>query len=180
MTVSKFCLIKLLPYILFEKYIYIFALEMANPGNQCCSTCIGALSFPRRGRGEGGKGIQVPSNRSAVVAATTVESVVALDRTLVAVDCRWLGDACHVMAAHRPHVPVGVRTAQLALLDTVQVPLRTRLTTIFAFLCAPHVPVAATAPAPSTTQAINSSHNCHSPPEYLRNRYRNTHPLNGP
>jgi len=27
-------LIKLLPYILFEKYIYILALEMASPGNQ--------------------------------------------------------------------------------------------------------------------------------------------------
>jgi len=37
---------KLLPYILFEKYIYILALEMASPGNQHCANCIGALSFP--------------------------------------------------------------------------------------------------------------------------------------
>jgi len=28
------CLIKLLPCILFEKYIHILALEMASPGNQ--------------------------------------------------------------------------------------------------------------------------------------------------
>ena len=33
-TVSECCLIKLLPYILFEKYIHILALEMASPGNQ--------------------------------------------------------------------------------------------------------------------------------------------------
>jgi len=38
-------LTKLLPYILFEKYIYILALEMASPGNQHCANCIGALSF---------------------------------------------------------------------------------------------------------------------------------------
>jgi len=39
-------LIKLLPCILFEKYIYILALEMACPGNQHCANCIGTLSFP--------------------------------------------------------------------------------------------------------------------------------------
>jgi len=44
--VSKCCLIKLLPYILFEKYIYILALEMASPGNQQCTSCISTLSFP--------------------------------------------------------------------------------------------------------------------------------------
>jgi len=38
--------IKMLPYILFEKYIYILALQMASPGNQQCANCIGALSFP--------------------------------------------------------------------------------------------------------------------------------------
>jgi len=37
--------IKLLPYILLEKYIYIFALGMASPGNQHCDSCIGILSF---------------------------------------------------------------------------------------------------------------------------------------
>jgi len=42
-------LIKLLPYILFEKYIYILALEMASPGNQHCASCIGTLSFPMDG-----------------------------------------------------------------------------------------------------------------------------------
>ena len=42
----EYCLIKLLPYILFEKYIYILALEMASPGNQHCDSCIGTLSFP--------------------------------------------------------------------------------------------------------------------------------------
>jgi len=36
----------LLPYILFEKYIYILALKMASPGNQHCANCIGALAFP--------------------------------------------------------------------------------------------------------------------------------------
>jgi len=46
MTVSECCLIKLLPYILFEKYIYILALEMASPGNQHYASCIGTLSFP--------------------------------------------------------------------------------------------------------------------------------------
>jgi len=46
MTVSECCLIKLLAYILFEKYIYILALEMASPGNQQCANCIGTLSFP--------------------------------------------------------------------------------------------------------------------------------------
>jgi len=39
-------LIKLFPYILFEKYIYILSLEMASPGNQHWVSCIGALSFP--------------------------------------------------------------------------------------------------------------------------------------
>jgi len=39
-------LIKLLSYILFEKYIYILALEKASPGNQHCASCIGTLSFP--------------------------------------------------------------------------------------------------------------------------------------
>jgi len=33
-TVSECCLIKLLLYILFQKYIYILALEMVSPGNQ--------------------------------------------------------------------------------------------------------------------------------------------------
>jgi len=33
-------------HILFEKYIYILALEMASPGNQHCASCIGTLSFP--------------------------------------------------------------------------------------------------------------------------------------
>jgi len=46
MTVFKCCLIKLLPYILFEKNIYILALEMAGPGNQHCASCIDTLSFP--------------------------------------------------------------------------------------------------------------------------------------
>ena len=40
------CLIKLLPYILSEKYIYILSSEMASPGNQHCANCIGTLSFP--------------------------------------------------------------------------------------------------------------------------------------
>ena len=48
MTVSESCLIKLLPYVLFEKYAYILALEMASPGNQHCVSCIGTLSFPIR------------------------------------------------------------------------------------------------------------------------------------
>jgi len=41
-------LAKLLPYILFEKYISILSLEMASPGNQNqhCANCIGTLSFP--------------------------------------------------------------------------------------------------------------------------------------
>jgi len=45
-TVSGCCLIKLLPYILFQKYMCILALEMASPGNQHCANCIGTLSFP--------------------------------------------------------------------------------------------------------------------------------------
>ena len=36
----------MLPYNLFEKYIYILALETASPGNQHCVSCIGTLSFP--------------------------------------------------------------------------------------------------------------------------------------
>ena len=39
-------LIKLLPCILFEKYIHMLALEMASPENQHCASCIGTLSFP--------------------------------------------------------------------------------------------------------------------------------------
>ena len=39
-------MIKLLLYILFEKYIYSLALKMACPGNQDCVNCISALSFP--------------------------------------------------------------------------------------------------------------------------------------
>jgi len=34
-------MIKLLPFILFQKYIYILALEKANPGN--CANCIGTF-----------------------------------------------------------------------------------------------------------------------------------------
>jgi len=45
-TVAECCLIKLLPYILFEKYINILALEMASPGNWHCASCISTLSFP--------------------------------------------------------------------------------------------------------------------------------------
>ena len=45
-TVSESCLIKLLQYILFEKYSYILALEMASPANQHSANCIGTLSFP--------------------------------------------------------------------------------------------------------------------------------------
>ena len=33
-------------YTVFEKYIYIIALEMASPGNQHCDSRIGTLSFP--------------------------------------------------------------------------------------------------------------------------------------
>ena len=44
-TVSECCLIKLLPYILSEKYVYILALETTCPGNQHCANYIGALSF---------------------------------------------------------------------------------------------------------------------------------------
>jgi len=40
------CLIKLLPYILFEKCINILALGMISLGNRHCASCIGALSFP--------------------------------------------------------------------------------------------------------------------------------------
>jgi len=36
----------LFPYILFEKYIYLLALETANPENHYCANCIGTLSFP--------------------------------------------------------------------------------------------------------------------------------------
>jgi len=37
-------LIKLLPYILFEKYIYILALEMASPAeNKQGASCIGTV-----------------------------------------------------------------------------------------------------------------------------------------
>jgi len=36
-------LTKLLPCILFENYIYIFALGMASSGNQHCANCIGTL-----------------------------------------------------------------------------------------------------------------------------------------
>jgi len=39
-------MIKLLPYILNEKHVYILALEMASQGNQHCASCIGTLSFP--------------------------------------------------------------------------------------------------------------------------------------
>jgi len=37
---------KILPHILFEKYINILALVMTSPGNQHCAYCIGTLSFP--------------------------------------------------------------------------------------------------------------------------------------
>jgi len=39
----------LLPYILFEKDMYILALGMASPENQHCANCISALSFPIQG-----------------------------------------------------------------------------------------------------------------------------------
>jgi len=34
--------------ILFEKYIYILALEVASQENQHCASCIGTLSLPTR------------------------------------------------------------------------------------------------------------------------------------
>jgi len=43
---SESCLIKSLPYISCDKYIYILVLEMASPGNPHCANCIGTLSFP--------------------------------------------------------------------------------------------------------------------------------------
>jgi len=44
-------LMKLLPYILFEKYVFIFfSLEMTSPENQHCANCIGTLSFPMYSR----------------------------------------------------------------------------------------------------------------------------------
>ena len=45
MKVSECCLIKLIPYILLEKYINTSAPEMAIPGNGHCANCIGALFF---------------------------------------------------------------------------------------------------------------------------------------
>ena len=36
-----------MPYILFERYSNIFALELASPGNRHCGNCIGALSLWR-------------------------------------------------------------------------------------------------------------------------------------
>jgi len=44
--------IKLLPYILFEKYIYVLALEMANPGNRqlCRHTFVPYKWFPESTR----------------------------------------------------------------------------------------------------------------------------------
>jgi len=36
---------KLLPQVLFEKYIYILALEMASPGNQHSASCFEALQW---------------------------------------------------------------------------------------------------------------------------------------
>jgi len=44
-TVSECCLVKLLPYNLFEKCITILALELASPGKRHCASCIGTLSF---------------------------------------------------------------------------------------------------------------------------------------
>ena len=41
-------MIKLLPYILFEIYIHILALEIAIPECQHCVNCIGTLSFSLR------------------------------------------------------------------------------------------------------------------------------------
>jgi len=35
--------LKLLPYILFQKFVNILALETASPGNRHCAYCIGAL-----------------------------------------------------------------------------------------------------------------------------------------
>jgi len=37
---------KLLSYMLLEKYINILALKMASPGNRHCANYIGALLFP--------------------------------------------------------------------------------------------------------------------------------------
>jgi len=45
-TESECCLTKLLSYILFEKYIYISAVEMTGPENQHCANCIGTFTFP--------------------------------------------------------------------------------------------------------------------------------------
>ena len=42
-TVSECWMIKSLPYILFEKYIYILALEMTSAGNSIWASCIGTL-----------------------------------------------------------------------------------------------------------------------------------------
>jgi len=46
------CITELLPYILFEKYIYILALETASPGNRHCASCIGTLSVPDKEEAE--------------------------------------------------------------------------------------------------------------------------------
>jgi len=65
--------IKLPACILFEKCIYILALEMASPGNRHCANCIGTLSFPitpagqLNGNGTNVAGIRVPFSQCFVV-----------------------------------------------------------------------------------------------------------------
>jgi len=45
--VFECCLIKLLSYVSFDKYIYIFAVEMASPVNQHYASCIGTSGAAR-------------------------------------------------------------------------------------------------------------------------------------
>ena len=62
---------KIASCILFEKHIYISALEMASPGNRHCANCIGTLSFPV-------KTAQIPSSVCIVGVLVELEKLRAV------------------------------------------------------------------------------------------------------
>jgi len=67
---------KLLPYILFEKYISYLALEMASLGNRHCANCIGTFSFPMLAARRGAKNKSRDRQKHRVETARDAAAVV--------------------------------------------------------------------------------------------------------
>ena len=87
-------MIKLLPYILFEKNIYNLASLAASPGNRHCANCIGTLSFPISCRVSGTKACASDSALLTIVRVYKIYLLTYLDESFVHGET-WAKPAMH-------------------------------------------------------------------------------------